>query len=166
VRDRLVVLLLSRRIWTAVDRSCARLADGSTQCKRDLAQPIDLGKDVLSVAFGVLEVCYVRKAGTVACRRDDEATARDVAGITGATAIARVFTDYCAMLRDGSVLCWNAQSPPALIAGVTDAVELVSNDKVGCVRRDGGTVVCWGAYNGVGNGSHETTDTPVVIPLP
>lgn len=163
-RDGLDIPAGTKRLWVGSGTSCATVADGTTRCTRGYGKSSELGKDIVSVAFGILETCYVRAAGTIACRKDDEKTSTEIRGITNATTLVNHFLEDCALLRDGTVTCWNRNSPvQTKVDGVTDAVELVANSQVACVRKRSGTVMCWGDYDHLGNGSRDHTELPVVV---
>lgn len=161
-RDGLDIPVGTTRLWVGFQTSCATVADGTTRCRRRYGKSSELGNDIVSVAFGILETCYVRAAGTIACRKDEENTSREIRGITNATTIVKHFRDYCALLRDGTVTCWDGEAPTH-VEGVRDAVELVANDQVACVRKRSGAVMCWGDYDHLGNRSRDHTDLPIVV---
>lgn len=63
----------------------------------------------------------------------------------------------CALKGDGTVWCWGASSSgrlgrpettwadqPVQVVGITDAVQLATQESGGCVRRANGHVSCWG----------------------
>lgn len=82
-----------------------------------------------------------------------------VPGIADAVEIAVGGSTTCARLRSGRVACWG-WSPvgelgngvlartradrPVVVAGLTDAVQLVARDRAFCARRSSGEVHCWG----------------------
>lgn len=84
------------------------------------------------------------------------------------------FDHTCALMDDGTVLCWGgnalgqlglgdnaARNLPTAVPGITDAVELQVNAYNTCVRNGDGTVQCWGQSNvgQVGDGlmTHDST---------
>lgn len=87
----------------------------------------------------------------------------------------------CARLSDGRVQCWGASasgqlgvdlSPatysatPLLVAGVTNAVEIVNGINHTCARDAGGVVSCWGSQSSGRLGDGVATATARLTPAP
>lgn len=70
-------------------------------------------------------------------------------------------TDHvCALMTDGTVMCWGenivgqlgtgdtaTRTTPTLVAGITDATEVVTTGGTTCVLHADGTISCWGRSN-------------------
>lgn len=98
-----------------------------------------------------------------------------VKDLTGVTAVALGEAHSCALIHDGSVMCWGANdagqlgndnlgqnSPiPVAVQELTDATEIAAGSDHNCALRENGAVQCWGA-NSVGQlGDGHTTDSPI-----
>jgi hypothetical protein len=101
-----------------------------------------------------------------------------VAGISGATAIAAGMSHTCAVLADTTVACWGANShgqlgngtttnvsAPVLVTGLTGAVALAAGAQHTCALLADKTVVCWGGgtRGQLGNGGMVDSPTPVPV---
>jgi alpha-tubulin suppressor-like RCC1 family protein len=110
----------------------------------------------------------------------DSSTPVQVSGISRAVAIAAGSTHTCAVVDSGAVYCWgdnflgqfgtgnfsnNPSNVPVLVAGVTDAADIVSGSSHLCVRTNSGGMRCWGSntYNQCGAGSIQSVG-PIVTP--
>lgn len=84
----------------------------------------------------------------------------------------------CALLTDGTVRCWGANSSgqlgdsttvghavPAPVPGLVGAVELVAGDSHTCARLSNGTVTCWGENDSSQLGEGTTMDRLVPTPV-
>src|SRR5262245_25142444 len=95
----------------------------------------------------------------VGCRYhfDELTDAGDVANAGPAIAVRAGGSFACALHDSGKVSCWGrnedgelgdgtltARSTPALVPGITDAVEITLGDTHACARRSAGEIVCWG----------------------
>ena len=59
----------------------------------------------------------------------------------------------CALVRDGSVVCWGAGSPtPKPVGGISGATAIGIGEELGCALNGGGEISCWGAA-GSGRGA-------------
>jgi alpha-tubulin suppressor-like RCC1 family protein len=143
---------------------------------------VGLEQGVVELALGAEHACARTSDGNILCWGNnasgqvgvstlgDITSPQQVAGVSGAKQIVAGDQHTCALLGSpGAVSCWgandNAQvgngstqaavTSPAMVAGVTDAVELVGGGEHTCARRLSGGVTCWG-YNylgQLGNGS-------------
>jgi alpha-tubulin suppressor-like RCC1 family protein len=102
--------------------------------------------------------------------------------LTGVKAISAGGGHACALLTNGTVVCWGfneygelgngSTSPPTgdsktpvAVTGLTGVVAISAGDLHTCAVLSGGTVQCWGhnAYGQLGNGSTTDSDTPVTV---
>jgi alpha-tubulin suppressor-like RCC1 family protein len=107
-------------------------------------------------------------------------TPADVIGISTATAVTVGYRHFCALLRDGAVLCWGdnasgqlgngtttSSSTPQAVPGVR-ATAIAAGALYTCAVLFDGTMKCWGnAFDGaLGNGavSYAATPNPVAVP--
>jgi alpha-tubulin suppressor-like RCC1 family protein len=125
-----------------------------------------------AVALG--DSCAVRANGTVTCAQPSggQPAMRDIEGVHGATSVA----GWCALTRDGTVLCWGNNDVGQLGDGTSyrraDAVTVVGLakiDRIGagishaCALGHDGSVRCWGGNEdgAVGDGSRTDAHRPV-----
>lgn len=85
-----------------------------------------------------------------------------------ATAIAAGGNHTCALLSDGSVMCWgtNDSMSPVHVPGLTSGVRAIAaGSQYSCALTSGGGVKCWGSngYGVLGNGSMPQSSTPVDV---
>jgi alpha-tubulin suppressor-like RCC1 family protein len=100
---------------------------------------------------------------------------RDVDAVSGRVAAGLV---HSCVVVDGTVQCWGYNGhgelgdgtradrrTPGPVAGVTDAVAVVTGDGHACALRRGGTVVCWGDGESgqLGDGTGTSRLTPVAV---
>jgi alpha-tubulin suppressor-like RCC1 family protein len=144
---------------------------------------------VTQVAAGAQHTCALRHGGTVWCwgfdangelgngdpALDPSLVPVQVAGISGATALAAGSYHNCAILADGTVACWGSDgmgqlgdgapgdytTTPTAVSGITaanPAVALTAGEFHTCAVLADHTVRCWG-HNGSGQlGDGTTTD--------
>jgi alpha-tubulin suppressor-like RCC1 family protein len=79
----------------------------------------------------------LRDGGVVRC--DTYETQRFVDVVSDAIAI----TSDCALLRTGSVKCWDDRWIPHPIEGIDDAIDVGTNRSGTCAIRRNGTTLCW-----------------------
>lgn len=132
------------------------------------------------IAGSATTACAVLADGTIACWGDDwngelgdgktgtySTVPVAVLGVTNAVDVAVGSMSACAVLSDGTVMCWGGngsgevgqpltvKNTTALtVAGVTDATSIASGSQTMCALRKGGGVQCWGSnWSGtLGNG--------------
>ena len=143
--------------------TCALVADGTVSCWGDsyygqLAQ----GPTMLCNPGGPSEPC--------------SPTAVSIAGLDGVTAISAGADDACALMHDGTVVCWGDLGaagvarptwPLTRIGGVQDATAIAAGGTFGCALVASGAVRCWGT-NGdgdLGNGTVDFMDHPSSTPV-
>lgn len=83
----------------------------------------------------------------------------------------------CAVIQDGSVVCWNTPAPemfttpeeinpnPRPVEGLADVVDLAIGNGFGCALTSTGTVSCWGSneFGGLGDGSGVDSESPILV---
>jgi len=151
-------------VAAADEHVCALLATGHVKC---WGKAIGLGNGAEGPEFG-------------------EPAPVAVVDVANAVQVAAGYGDACALLDDGHVDCWGANTEgrlgpggvdeedhytPVMIPGVANAVEVTADREVTCARLEGagveaGRVECWGSDNhgafGDGtNGLAHATPTPV-----
>jgi alpha-tubulin suppressor-like RCC1 family protein len=149
--------------------------------------------NVIRIAAGGRHTCALLEGGTVRCWGSDsfgqvsaerpaaceaapgnecEADVTAVPGVQDAVDIAAGGEHSCAVLRDGSVLCWGDDfygqatdrkatlcptgfepscfeaSPVTPVATITNATQVSAGRRNTCVRREDESVRCWGASDG------------------
>ena len=110
------------------------------------------------------DVCAVTKVGTVECLRSEPGSEtqrfRPVPGVSDVAMVDVASGTGCAVTTAGHVWCWGnnslgqlgtgettrwgAEQPPALVPGVTEAVDVAVGDRQVCALNRSGGVVCWG----------------------
>ena len=99
-------------------------------------------------------LCVLLSAGSVTCSTVtyDQSTLMSIGppvpvrGITGAVAIGSRFGGKCALLRTGTLKCWNLEGtdPATPVAGVSRAIAFDAGRDHMCAIVAGGSVTCWG----------------------
>jgi alpha-tubulin suppressor-like RCC1 family protein len=113
-------------LGTGWDHTCAVLTDGTARC---WGQNSD-------AQLGTGAACRDRPCG--------ESTPQTVAGVRDVRQIAGEIVFTCALVGDGTVLCWGQDEPtPTPVPGMANAVELAVGGGHGCARRADGSVWCW-----------------------
>jgi alpha-tubulin suppressor-like RCC1 family protein len=147
------VLEIDNAVSVSVARqvSCALLDDGTVRC---------WGTN----SFGQL--------GTFTTSDDYSAVPVTIAGVSDAVALATGDGHSCAVLSDGTVLCWGSNrfgelgdgtttdSPsPVFVSSVVDATAVAASGSHSCALLRTGEIQCWGhnACGGLGNGTSTTT---------
>ena len=184
--------------------TCAVKADGSVRCWGangngqlgdttfiDRTAPVSVPgiKDAVEIAAGDTHTCARRVTGGVICwganadgqLGDGSVTQRSkaslsVGGISAAVAITSGTAHSCAVLADGTVSCWGAntsgqlgdgtleqRTTPILVSGLVGGVTIEAGARSTCARLANGTVTCWGRNIAGQLGDGTTTDrlTPV-----
>jgi len=192
--------------------SCALLTDGTVKCwgyndygnlgdgtRTASPTPVDV-KDITtatSIASGRHHACALLTDGTIKCwghNADgpigngvvsrEQTTPVAVTGITTATSIAAGGWHTCALLTDGTMMCWGWNNKGQLgyetptdddsrTPGIVSSITTATATSIGlggyhsCVLLTDGTVKCWGDdyYGQLGNGDETTADsaTPVDV---
>ena len=166
--------------------ACALLANGTVQCWQGPSQtpaPVTISGVSNAVAIGAEaggSTCVVIAGGSVSCW-PGIAPAVPVPGVLNATSVTFGVVHGCAVISDGTVMCWgdndhgqlgNGQfvtqgiyTPPSWVrdsAGVlTGAISVVSGDYHACALLSSGAVKCWGAAVGI----NRSTDSALAIPF-
>lgn len=139
-----------------------------------------IGATITKIVGGGSHSCALYSTGIVKCWGDDfygqlgdggansdQLSPTLVAGITTAIDIAAGTNHTCAVLANGRAQCWGEdangqlgndasltdQGSPALVATVTDFIQIAAGGSLTCGLRATGVPVCWGAdaEGGVGN---------------
>ena len=69
-----------------------------------------------------------------------------VAGVSGATGIVAGILHTCALINDGTVMCWgdSINSKVTTVSGIRGATAIAAGSWHNCALVIGGTVKCWG----------------------
>jgi alpha-tubulin suppressor-like RCC1 family protein len=145
-----------------------------------------------ALALGGDTACALRRDGKVDCwgapaidaapsipGKKTTPKPRLVAGLKGVTTVALGGDHTCALLRDGSAMCWGDNesgqlgdgSPakkhaPAKVKGLAGAASLALGRDHTCALLGDGTVQCWGSNAAGQLGDGSTTDRRVPGPVP
>jgi alpha-tubulin suppressor-like RCC1 family protein len=177
------------------DDSSGELGDGKPNFRQTTPVPVTSIANASSVATGAFHTCVVTSGGGVSCWGfssfgqlgsavpvgTQQTTPVAVPGLSGVTAVAAGSEHTCALLSNGTVSCWGAnsfgqlgdgtttfRSTPQVIAGLTGVTALGSGAGYHhtCVVRTGGNIRCWGSNAdgelGTGTASPQQT-TPVSV---
>jgi alpha-tubulin suppressor-like RCC1 family protein/uncharacterized protein YjbI with pentapeptide repeats len=150
------------------------------------------------IAAGAAHACALLSGGTVQCWGDNafgqlgngtttsSSTPVAVTGLSGATAIAAAPGSYhtCALLSDGTVQCWGANtssiygqtgqlgngtftdsSTPVVVSGLSGATAIAVGSYHTCALLSGGTVQCWGNNSSGQLGNGNTTNSSIPVPV-
>lgn len=170
----------------------AQLGNGSTT-SRTRPVAVEGLSGVRVVAAGRHHTCaIVGEAGDVWCWGQNSygqlgtetASSRSlvpirVPGVTAATALAAGDRHTCAIVGEGSVLCWGANEDgqlgvsgvgtrsqePVEVRGIVRASSIGAGDAHTCIRIRDGTARCWGAnaYGQLGRGNVQPSVTPTIV---
>ena len=103
-----------------------------------------------------------------------------VSGLTGVKALSAGAYSACALLSDGTVSCWgantygelgnrttkqSARSPPVKVSGLSGVTATSAGVEYACAILSNRTVVCWGnnQEGTLGNGTMTNASTPVPV---
>ncbi|MDO9020445.1 MAG: MopE-related protein [Deltaproteobacteria bacterium] len=179
------------RCWGLNDRRQLGATCTGTDCN---ARPLAVAglSGVTQLALGNRHSCALRSDGTVACWGDNAngelglgtvgtamAAPATVPGLSGVRAIEAGISHTCALLGDGTVRCWGAntygqvgdgtmvdQGSPRAVIGLRGVERLVVGMHHGCALA-AGRVSCWG-YNSngqLGDGTTVSRATPLMTSL-
>jgi alpha-tubulin suppressor-like RCC1 family protein len=174
--------------------SVGALGDGMTTGLKPSPVMVAELMDATQVSVSTGHACAVRKTGEIACwgegalgKLGNAMTANankpvPVQGITDALSVSAGATHTCAVRANGQAVCWGSrlngrlgdggdttsnQLTPALVSGVTDAVQISAGNTHSCAVLATGKVMCWGSRaNGrLGDAGALTGDqsTPVMV---
>jgi len=146
----------------------------------------------ISLGAGDVHTCAVLATGQVECWGDNTygqlgngttttnvKTATPVAGISNALAVTAGSAHSCALLKDGTVVCWGANSygqlgngtitastTPVQVSGIAHATAISANGYATCAVMTGGALQCWGdgtkGQIATGSSSFRATAGPVL----
>ena len=175
----------------------AILSSGQVQ-RLGASAPVQGLADVIAIALAERATCAVVADGTVYCWGSNESgqlgdgttTTRTspapVVGVSGAIGVAvggSSLEHACAVLSDGTVMCWGSDylgalgiivgsgtysysATPTKVPGVTDAKQIVVGDGYSCALLSDGSVDCWGANSKGQLGDGTTTSRSAAAPVP
>jgi len=147
--------------------------------------------DAIDIASGSNHTCVARKSGKVSCwgynldgqlGNGESANRRpapvDVAGMTGAFAVATGGNFSCALRGSGSVACWGGNgsgqlgkgddvpsATPVVVPGQSGIIAISAGEAHVCAVKDTGSVSCWGdgANGQLGAGQPNSSSSPVTV---
>jgi hypothetical protein len=162
---------------SSIEQACARTRSGAVQCwgwshhsQLGLAVPpttttmspvVLPGLTLIRLATSHHALCGIQPSGQAVCWGGAYAgplgdatvietqTPVPVDGASATMDVAMSAEDGCAALLDGSVICWTDHAEPAVVTGVTDAVNVAvalpvgAGQPLGCAVRADATVACW-----------------------
>lgn len=147
-----------------------QLGNGDTESSATPVAVVGIG-DATDVAVGGSHACALVAGGAVRCWGNgyqgqlgngetfmETSTPVAVVGLSGAVAIDAGSGHTCALLGDGSVRCWGANtsrqigsaalgsefSVPTVVQALGDVVEISTGNAHTCARLGDGSVRCWG----------------------
>jgi len=123
-------------VATAMNTTCARLADGTVRC------------------WGMNGDGELGTGAGVASRANPE----PVAGVSGATSLVAGRNHFCALVQDGAVTCWGDNQfgelgdgslsdrfTPVSVFGLYGATAIAAGSRHTCAVVSNGEVQCWGS---------------------
>ncbi|HET8897407.1 MAG TPA: hypothetical protein VFN09_01305 [Rhodanobacteraceae bacterium] len=194
-------LLLSGGVKCWGSNFYGELGNGSTADSPTPVDVIGLGNGVKAISAGKAHTCALLDTGNIECwgnngsGRLGDGTASDssspvaVLGLdTSAAAVSAGYNHTCALLTDGSVMCWGNNKHgelgngsedynsyvPVEVAALGSSVVAISTSGASppassrdgghtCALLSSGTVRCWGydSYGQLGNGATTDANSPV-----
>jgi len=183
------------RVFCWGSNTSGQIGNGSTRSTHGEVAPIEvtgLPGPVSAVVAGSAHTCALH-GGSVSCWGDDSegqigdggsetlhTSPTPVALPAGSTAvqISAGWQHSCAVLDDGTVVCWGSNasaqlgrtadsmphSTPLAVTGLTDVAEVAAAGEHTCARHADGSVECWGKNNNGQLGRGSTTFTPRPTP--
>jgi alpha-tubulin suppressor-like RCC1 family protein len=189
------------RCWG--DNTYGQLGDGTNTerhtpvpvCAVSATAPCTAANDILAgavaISAGYYHTCAVLSDGTARCWGDnaygqlgDDAaefvstTPVAVSGLSDAVAVAAGHGHTCALLSNGTAMCWGdniygqlgdgtaeRSDTPVAVSGLTNAVAISAGYYHTCAVLSDGTARCWGLNNRgqLGDGTTKDSDTPVAV---
>ncbi len=194
-----------RRVIVAAGTHTCSLVDGAVHCwgnnyygqvgSGDVtedysinAETVDLGERAIDVAAGYDHTCAATESGKIYCwgrnkfgqlgaetRRSFSSLPVEVEGLTGVVAVGAGDHHSCAILENGGLRCWGANSSGTLgngktlpirvgeidyevqkVGGLRDVVQVDGSWTRTCALTGVGEVYCWGqnANGQLGDGTH------------
>jgi len=179
-------------------QNCALMTNGVIDCwsvdnggtPTFVPQPSIPG--VSQIGTGGDHVCAVVKNGSVMCWGDStfgqlgngapitapsdttNSTPQVALGISSATSISVALRNTCAVLADGSAMCWGenqsgvlgngntlSTSTPTKVVGLSGIEQISISHVEACALVAGGSVYCWGALMGTA-GTWDSVTSPVI----
>jgi alpha-tubulin suppressor-like RCC1 family protein len=197
------------QISAGADHTCALLESGSIDCwgldmygelgdgaRADSPKPITVPgvSDATEVSAGEFDTCALLRGGTVKCwglnnqgelgdgRTSASSTSAGpvlVKNLSDVKQISVGWTNSCALLASGSVMCWGnnsegqlgtgnvkQSSSPVRVLGLTNATQVAVGNEDSCALLTNGSVECWGSGSSgqLGNGTFSANSLlPVVV---
>jgi alpha-tubulin suppressor-like RCC1 family protein len=144
--------------------------------------------NVVQVAVGAASIAAVLSDGTVEAAGNfaglyNAPVFGVVPGLSNVAQIASSLSDFwhCALLKNGTVVCWGSNnygqlgngtttsstSAPVPVTGLTNVVQLSAGGDHACAVQSGGNLYCWGNNTNGQIGNNATTNVlaPVQVPL-
>ncbi len=181
-----------------------QLGDGTTE-DRNVPTTVPGLDDVVEIAARFTHTCALRSSGAVSCwgygrygqlgdgvlshRTCDGGDSAEgpgdcsplpvtVDGVNAATSVTTGLHHSCAVLADGTIMCWGSgdlgngamtvfSTAPVLASGIGDAIDVVAGGRHTCALRASGTVACWGRNDAgqLGDGTTSARRVPVDVQL-
>jgi len=154
------------QIAVAKDRTCVVTRDGRVQCWG--------GNENQKLGASCRDTCEGREGKTSCCLAPVE-----IPNLVEVAQIALGAEHSCALVRNGSVVCWGANAygqigngslqaaaVPQVVHGLFDVRQIVAGDAHTCALLGDSSVQCWGSNNSgqLGDGTMKDRATPTPIP--
>ncbi|MBU4457072.1 MAG: hypothetical protein KKA65_06240, partial [Nanoarchaeota archaeon] len=150
--------------------------------------------NAMGIATGQYHSCAVLDNGTVMCwgynnngQMGNGTTSstvyalvpQKVPSIINATQVSSGYSHVCALLNNGTIMCWgigtsgqlgngasSTSNVPVKVQKITDAIKISSGSNHNCAILQNGTVMCWGYnyYGQFGDGTRTSRNSPIVVP--